>query len=286
MRFRGPTGSLSFCIAPSLRICFLILLVLTGGYEAQATTLKPKSTQELIGQSSAIVRALVLKIQEKQTPDGSKSHRHVTFKVISSLKGSYKPDDKVTLKFMGGTVKSGAIVEIDRVPKFQIGEETILFIAKGEREICPLTGWDQGVLRISTDSKTGNKSVANASRQAVLAVTDSTIITANSNAEALPAPVLVSSSDGMPSVPVDNAGAATANVAAAMDATQIESQLNSLIAKTPEQDSGTALLPGVPAGAIVAAPGETQAQSAFNSTSSKADDRLVPVGQQNAGPTP
>jgi hypothetical protein len=74
-------------------------------------------------------------------------HTFVTFAVAEVLHGNV-PDNTLTLRFLGGPLKDGGAMMSNQTPKFDIGDEDLLFVRDNGVAECPLVECANGRFRI------------------------------------------------------------------------------------------------------------------------------------------
>lgn len=77
-------------------------------------------------------------------------HTFVTFAIEDVIYGN--PDagnhQTITLRFMGGRTDKGDVMLVDQLPKFNIGDEDVLFVGKNGESECPLVECANGRFRV------------------------------------------------------------------------------------------------------------------------------------------
>jgi hypothetical protein len=86
----------------------------------------------------------------------------VTFSNLTVLKGN--PGTSMTLEFLGGTMPNGLVMVIPGIPRFTVGEKTVVFRTGNQREVCPLVGMWQGLLRVVNNPQQGIETVSDSFR--------------------------------------------------------------------------------------------------------------------------
>ncbi len=154
-------------IRPALAAAAALLL----GLCARATTLVPPQFSELVNGSDFIVHAVVRRVHCEKVPvaQGVKIVTLVDLDIAGVVAG--QPAAAVTLQLLGGRVGDEAI-RVDGMPRFEPGDEDILFIRANGRSLCPVAWMEHGRYPVSTDASTGRKYVCRADGSALLAVTD------------------------------------------------------------------------------------------------------------------
>ncbi|MDJ0807502.1 MAG: hypothetical protein QNJ78_11790 [Gammaproteobacteria bacterium] len=74
-------------------------------------------------------------------------HTFVTFQVEDVLHGDLK-SNQFTLRFLGGKTKKGEIMMTSAQPKFDVGDQDLVFVKGNGISECPLVGCSQGRFRI------------------------------------------------------------------------------------------------------------------------------------------
>jgi len=125
---------------------------------AKATTVIPPDFSTMVHRAEVIFRGKVTNVRSEWTGEGSQRCivSYITFDVLKTLKG--KPATPYVLKMLGGTVGDQAL-EIPGVPKFNVGDHTLLFVEHNGTQFVPLVGIMHGYFRIQTDTKTGAETV-------------------------------------------------------------------------------------------------------------------------------
>lgn len=106
----------------------------------------------LAEQSNLVLRGKVAKVEYKLSErsdgeDGALPFTIVTYKVGDVLRG--KPSGETfTMRFVGGPDGMGGFLDVSGVPRFQEGEEDLLFIAGNGEDECPLVLCEWGRFRI------------------------------------------------------------------------------------------------------------------------------------------
>src|SRR5450755_12874 len=92
-----------------------------------ATTVIPPTFDELVGKADYIVRAVVKSIDAELQTDGPHRHivTHVELEVKEVIQGS--PPQPLILHMLGGKL-GGEEMVVEGTPKFQVGDEDILFV--------------------------------------------------------------------------------------------------------------------------------------------------------------
>jgi hypothetical protein len=147
-----------------LRFGFFRLAVasLVAAVCARATTVVPPEFATLVNESDYVVHAVAKSVSsEKRTgPNGgAKIYTRVEFEVIEVVAGSAPAT--IALDFLGGRVGSEQMT-VEGMPRFQVGDEDILFVSGNGRSICPLYAMMHGRYRVDSTVVSGRKIVTRA----------------------------------------------------------------------------------------------------------------------------
>ena len=136
--------------APALSLLMLIAPALTG--QAHETTV---DSRLLVKQAELIFQAVVTDVKYRVSDvvqpneDVAIPHTFVTFRIDRTWKGRSAAQSHITLRFEGGLDPStDEILQVNGVPRFDIGERVILFAAGNKARICPVAAWHRGRFRV------------------------------------------------------------------------------------------------------------------------------------------
>jgi len=121
---------------------------------ADATTLARMKLEELAAAAHAIVQARCLENESRW--EGGEIWTLSRFEVFDAMKGALPR--LITVRLLGGRV-GHVISTVEGIPRFQPGEETILFLERTRAGDFSVTSWVQGTFRIERDPRTGRQSV-------------------------------------------------------------------------------------------------------------------------------
>lgn len=124
-----------------------------------ATVLTPVDEHDLVTKAELIFEGVVTgaqtRLSDRRDPkDAAIPFTFVTFKIERVFKGSTDTPDSITLRFVGGSVRTGFLRLKERslfvpgVPQFAVGDREILFVRGNGRHVSPLVGWQQGRFRV------------------------------------------------------------------------------------------------------------------------------------------
>ncbi|NOT57564.1 MAG: hypothetical protein HOP18_23410 [Deltaproteobacteria bacterium] len=144
-----------FCLIASV-------VLLTSVHAAHATTVIEMTFADLVAQAEGIAVGTVSDIREQWDATQQVPLTLVTFSNLTVLKGN--PGTSMTLEFLGGTMPNGLVMVIPGVPRFTVGEKTVVFRTGNQREVCPLVGVWQGLLRVVNNPQQGVETVSDSYR--------------------------------------------------------------------------------------------------------------------------
>ena len=136
------------------RVISLVLGALLAfvSLRAEAITLAKLPFSDLVAQSSVIVYGRVSEVHGRWTDDRHGIESLVTLEALEYLKGRY--GETVMFRTPGGQV--GDTVNVwPGAPSFRTGDYVVLFLAARGPTIPSIVGLTQGVLRVSSDPRSG-----------------------------------------------------------------------------------------------------------------------------------
>jgi hypothetical protein len=134
-------------------IVFSLLAVLVFG-----TTVVPPSFDKLVSDSDYIVRAVVKSVVSEMRNDGK--NRHIITKIELDVREviNGNPPQQLVLEMLGGKVGVEEMV-VEGSPKFQVGDEDVLFIRGNKKQFNPLVALMFGRYPIKREARTGREYV-------------------------------------------------------------------------------------------------------------------------------
>jgi len=116
-----------------------IAAVLAGAASLSATTVIPPTFEQLVDQAQVIFHGSVTNVTSQWVGEGAERHivSYITFKVKDALKGA--PGQSYSMRTFGGTV-DGETMTIADGPKFEVGDDDILFVENNGTQVVPLVG--------------------------------------------------------------------------------------------------------------------------------------------------
>ncbi len=159
----------------------------------QATTVLEQTFPELVHGADVIAVGTVTGIQEQWDAARQAPFTSVTLANLTVLKGDLG-NESMTLEFLGGHTPDGTALTIAGVPRFIVGEKTVVFCAGNHRDFCPLVGVWQGLLRVVFDPQRGVETVSDNFHVPIVSVQDGKFLKQESQSapqEALPLTTLL-----------------------------------------------------------------------------------------------
>jgi hypothetical protein len=139
-----------------MRRLITILMLLWVAQDLRATVLLPAEFREVVAGSQIIVYGRVSDVRPEWSIDRSRIDTIVSIDAASYLKGG--PGDTVTFRVPGGQIGRYRNVVVG-APEFREGEEVVLFLSAAGPSIAHVFGLSQGVYRVRSDTRTGQRVV-------------------------------------------------------------------------------------------------------------------------------
>lgn len=142
----------------TLRFRFTLAMLCLGALlwcaVASATTLQRLSVEKMVDAAQIIVRARCVSNEPRW--DRGEIWTFTSFEVKDTWKGA--PNTFVTVRLLGGTL--GLLTSnVSGVPKFNVGDEVILFLEPTTVGDLTVASWEQGTFRIARDTRSGDEVV-------------------------------------------------------------------------------------------------------------------------------
>ncbi len=145
-----------------LRVGFLlIVLAFSGGFlrPTEPTVLMDLGLEELTELSDLIVHGEVVSEEASWNDAHTRIRTRVTLKLKALLRGSVD-SQTIAVELPGGLPPGKNLGQlIPGIPKFERGEEAIVFLSLDPSSFCPVVGWTQGKFDVVTEPSTGRKFV-------------------------------------------------------------------------------------------------------------------------------
>jgi len=119
---------------------------------AGAATVAPLTFDQLVNASAVVIDARVSRVDGQWSDDRTRIDTVVTVDVVGRFKGA--PGGTMRFSIPGGRV--GRYVNlIPGAPTFAAGDRAVLFLASRGPRLPALTGFTQGIYRVTVDARTG-----------------------------------------------------------------------------------------------------------------------------------
>ncbi len=109
---------------------------------------------DMADQADVVIQGTVIDINYRDSEavknQAAIPHTFVTFSIEDVLSGDVS-GETLTLRFMGGPTKNGGAMMNNQVPKFDIGDQDILFVRDNGVAECPLVECANGRFRVVDD---------------------------------------------------------------------------------------------------------------------------------------
>ena len=134
----------------TLNLLTTLAALLVGSVSLDATTVIPPTFEQLVDQAQEIFQGSVTKVDSQWIGEGADRHivSYITFEVKDALKGA--PGKTYTMRAFGGTI-DGETMMIGDGPKFEVGDEDILFVENNGTQVVPLVGLMHGQFHVRRD---------------------------------------------------------------------------------------------------------------------------------------
>ncbi len=143
------------------RLLLALAVLVAGVTVSRATTVVPPEFAELVRGSDYVIRGRVVAVRnDVRQQDG----REVPFTLVDvEVKQAIAGEvpERVTLQLLGGTTADGEL-RVEGVPRFTVGDESILFVQGNGRNFFPLTAAAHGLYPVRFDKKLAREYVARA----------------------------------------------------------------------------------------------------------------------------
>jgi hypothetical protein len=119
-----------------------------------ATSILQPSFDQLVQQADYIVHAKVKSVTAEWKIDGSNKHivTKVELDITEVVAGT--PPQPLVLEMLGGKIGDREL-RVDGAPKFNVGDEDVLFVHGNGLQFSPLVAMEYGRYRVSHDPTTG-----------------------------------------------------------------------------------------------------------------------------------
>lgn len=132
----------------------VLAILLFAAASARATTLARLTIEQMTAAAAVVARARCVASDARW--DAGELWTHTTFEVIEVWKG--QAPQTIAVRLIGG--RAGNIISsVPEAPRFQPGEEVVLFLEPAPAGEFTVTSWAQGTFRICRDPLSGAERV-------------------------------------------------------------------------------------------------------------------------------
>lgn len=130
-----------------------LIAALLASMSATATTVVPPTFDQLVVESEQVFRGVAtgIRCEWKGTGDQRRIVTLVTFEVREVILGDLPAT--IELEFLGGEIDGEGMLVAGQ-PKFEVGDEDILFVAGNRVSLCPLVAMMYGRYLVVRESET------------------------------------------------------------------------------------------------------------------------------------
>ena len=137
-----------------MQILLMAAAMLSIATAIRATTLARMSLDQLAAAADAVARVRCAGAESRW--ENGAIWTVTTFDVVESMKGALPP--QVTVRLPGGRV-GHLTAAVDGTPKFNAGDEAVVFLERSRAGGFSVAGWVEGTFRITRDPRTGRETV-------------------------------------------------------------------------------------------------------------------------------
>jgi hypothetical protein len=137
-----------------MQMLLILAALLSSATAIRATTLARLSLDQLTAAADAVARVRCVGVASRWE-DGA-IWTVTTFDVVETMKGDLPT--QVTVRLPGGRV-GHLTAAVDGTPRFNAGDEAVVFLERSRAGGFSVAGWVQGTFRIARDSRSGHETV-------------------------------------------------------------------------------------------------------------------------------
>lgn len=143
------------------RFLLAVAALAAGSIASRATTVVPPEFTELVQGSDYVIRGRVVAVRNEVRPQAGRDVPFTLVDVQVKQVIAGEAPERVTLEMLGGTTADGEL-RVEGVPRFTVGDESILFVQGNGRNFYPLTAAAHGLYPVKFDKKLAREYVARA----------------------------------------------------------------------------------------------------------------------------
>lgn len=139
------------------KVLVFLLALAVGVASAHATVVVPMDLKKLADRAQTIAHGRVVDVRCQWAATGHRIETVVTIEAASYLKGNLGA--QFILRVPGGVMGTLRSVTVG-APTLQPGDEVVIFLDAAGPAIPHIVGFNQGVFRVSLDSRSGRRTVS------------------------------------------------------------------------------------------------------------------------------
>jgi hypothetical protein len=135
-------------------IVYLIIIQLCSAQSVHATTLARLSLDQLAAAADAVARVRCASVESRR--EIGEIWTVTSFDVLETMKGDLPT--RITVRLPGGRI-GHLTAAVDGTPKFNAGDEAVVFLERSRAGGFSVAAWVEGTFRIGRDPRTGLQTV-------------------------------------------------------------------------------------------------------------------------------
>lgn len=136
------------------RVFHMIAGLLSAAISIQATTLARLSLDQLAAAADAVARVRCTSVEARW--ENNEIWTLTSFEIVETMKGALP--SRITVRLPGGRV-GHLTASVEGTPRFNAGDEVVLFLERSRAGGFSVTAWVEGTFRISRDPRSGLETV-------------------------------------------------------------------------------------------------------------------------------
>jgi hypothetical protein len=137
-----------------LRVVYLIAGLLGAAVSIHATTLARLSLDQLAAAADAVARVRCTSVEARW--ENNEIWTLTSFEIVETMKGALPT--RITVRLPGGRV-GHLTASVDGTPRFNAGDEAVVFLERSRAGGFSVTAWVEGTFRISRVPRSGLETV-------------------------------------------------------------------------------------------------------------------------------
>jgi hypothetical protein len=137
-----------------MQMLLILAALLSGAAAIRATTLARMTLDQLTTAADAVARVRCVGAESRW--ENGAIWTVTTFEVVETMKGSLPT--QIMVRLPGGRV-GHLTAAVDGTPRFNAGDEAVVFLERSRAGGFSVAGWVEGTFRIARDPRTGHENV-------------------------------------------------------------------------------------------------------------------------------